>query len=74
MRCLMQRFRQDESGQDLIEYTLLLTFVTLASLSLFISVGSSLEGMWRAANQTFANAAVSSTSSAESPHIDRDFI
>jgi len=43
---LMQKFWQDESGQDLIEYTLLLAFVALASASLFISAGSSVSGIW----------------------------
>jgi Flp pilus assembly pilin Flp len=42
----MQRFWQDESGQDLIEYTLLLAFVALASASLFLSAGNSVSGIW----------------------------
>ena len=46
----MQRFRQDESGQDLIEYTLLMAFVALASASLFISAGTSVSGIWASAN------------------------
>ena len=35
MRSFMQKFWQDESGQDLIEYTLLMAFVALASASIF---------------------------------------
>jgi Flp pilus assembly pilin Flp len=50
MRSFLQRFRQDESGQDLIEYTLLLAFVALASASLFISAGTSVSGIWSSAN------------------------
>jgi Flp pilus assembly pilin Flp len=46
MLSLMQRFWQDESGQDLIEYTLLLAFVALASASLFLSAGNSVSGIW----------------------------
>ena len=32
----MRNFWQDEAGQDLIEYTLLLAFVALASAALFL--------------------------------------
>jgi Flp pilus assembly pilin Flp len=46
MLSFMQRFWRDESGQDLIEYTLLLAFVALASASLFISAGNSVSGIW----------------------------
>ena len=46
MLSFMQKFWQDESGQDLIEYTLLLAFVALASASLFLSAGNSISGIW----------------------------
>jgi Flp pilus assembly pilin Flp len=46
MLSFMQKFWRDESGQDLIEYTLLLAFVALASASLFLSAGSSVQGIW----------------------------
>jgi Flp pilus assembly pilin Flp len=59
---IMTRFLQDEQGQDLIEYTLLLAFVCLASAALFISVGGSVGGIWTTANTnlTTANAAAAS--------------
>jgi len=56
MKTFMQRFWQDESGQDLIEYTLLMAFVALASASLFISAGSSVAGIWVSANTQLAAA------------------
>jgi Flp pilus assembly pilin Flp len=41
-RHVMRNFLiRDEEGQDLIEYTLLLAFVALASAVLFISAGGS---------------------------------
>jgi Flp pilus assembly pilin Flp len=46
----LKRFWQDESGQDLIEYTLLLAFVALASASLFLSAGNSIQGIWSSAS------------------------
>jgi Flp pilus assembly pilin Flp len=54
-------FLRDEQGQDLIEYTLLLAFVCLASAALFLSVGGSVTGIWTSANTdlTTANTAAS---------------
>ena len=43
---IMQHFLRDEQGQDLIEYTLLLAFVALASAALFIDAGGSVSGIW----------------------------
>jgi Flp pilus assembly pilin Flp len=36
----------DEQGQDLIEYTLLMAFVALASAALFIGAGGNVKGIW----------------------------
>ena len=54
-------FAKDEQGQDLIEYTLLLAFVCLASAALFINAGRSVSGIWIATNSrlTAANSAAS---------------
>jgi len=52
----LNRFLQDEQAQDLIEYTLLLAFVCLASAALFISAGGSVAGIWTATNTDLANA------------------
>jgi Flp pilus assembly pilin Flp len=40
----------EESGQDLIEYTLLMAFVALASAALFIGAGGSIKGIWSTSN------------------------
>jgi Flp pilus assembly pilin Flp len=55
------RFLNDEQGQDLIEYTLLMAFVALASAALFIGAGNSISGIWGATNTqlTTANTSVS---------------
>ncbi|HLM98540.1 MAG TPA: hypothetical protein VK335_04625 [Bryobacteraceae bacterium] len=52
----LTNFLQDEQGQDLIEYTLLLAFVCLASAALFISAGTSVSGIWTSTNTDLANA------------------
>jgi Flp pilus assembly pilin Flp len=61
MRSFLKRFWQEESGQDLIEYTLLMAFVALASASLFVSAGSSLTTIWNNASGQLSNAAVSAS-------------
>ncbi len=56
MRQLLKDVLIDEQGQDLVEYTLLLAFVALASAALFISAGGSITGIWTQANQIIVNA------------------
>ena len=46
MKELMLRFVREEEGQDLIEYTLLLAFVCLASAALFINAGTTMANIW----------------------------
>jgi Flp pilus assembly pilin Flp len=43
-------FVRDDQGQDLIEYTLLMAFVALASAALFIGAGGSIKGIWTTSN------------------------
>jgi Flp pilus assembly pilin Flp len=50
------RFLRDDEGQDLIEYTLLLAFVALASAALFIGAGGSIAAIWNIANAQLSNA------------------
>jgi len=57
----LSRFVQDEQGQDLIEYTLLLAFVCLASAALFLSAGGNIAGIWTAANSDLQTANTSAS-------------
>lgn len=57
---LLMNFVREESGQDLIEYTLLLAFVALASAALFINAGGSVNTIWTNANTRLTNAATAS--------------
>lgn len=54
-------FLSDEGGQDLIEYTLLLAFVALASAALFIGAGGSINTIWTTGNSQLSNAATSAS-------------
>jgi len=58
---LWNGFFHDEQGQDLIEYTLLLAFVCLASAALFIGAGGSVSGIWTSANSDLAQANTSAS-------------
>jgi Flp pilus assembly pilin Flp len=55
-RSTFYSFLRDDQGQDLIEYTLLMAFIALASASIFISVGGSTNVIWSAANSQLSSA------------------
>ena len=57
MKQLFLRFVREEEGQDLVEYTLLLAFVCLASAALFIGAGKSMASIWIDTNVILSNAA-----------------
>jgi len=58
----LRNFWNDEQGQDLIEYTLLMAFVALASAALFIGAGKSISTIWTSTNNSLSNAAASASS------------
>jgi Flp pilus assembly pilin Flp len=47
---LLIHFWQDESGQDLIEYSLLITFIAIACLALIGAGRPSVNAIWLATN------------------------
>ena len=55
MNCL-KTFWNEEQGQDLIEYTLLMAFVALASAALFLGAGGSIKGIWTTTNNQLTQA------------------
>ena len=57
MHTFCKCFWDDERGQDLIEYTLMLAFVALASAALFSSAGASVNKIWSKTNSQLSNAA-----------------
>jgi len=52
----IKTFLANEQGQDLVEYSLLLAFVALASAALFIGAGVQIAGIWSLANSSLTNA------------------
>ena len=57
MTTFMRNLWNDEQGQDLIEYTLLMAFVALASAALFITSGTSVSKIWSTTNSQLSVAA-----------------
>ncbi len=50
------RFRRDDRGQDMIEYTLLLMFVAVFMVGMFASLGDEAHGVWNVASSEVAAA------------------
>jgi Flp pilus assembly pilin Flp len=57
MKTFCARLWRDEQGQDLIEYTLMLAFVALASAALFSTAGTSINQIWSKTNSQLSTAA-----------------
>ena len=61
MTAILQLIKSEE-GQDLIEYTLLLAFVLIASAALYINAGGSITGIWTMANSRLDSGVVAAGS------------
>jgi Flp pilus assembly pilin Flp len=62
LKYFLKNFLRDEHGQDLIEYTLLMAFVALASAAIFIGAGGSISSIWTSTNTQLSSAAASAAS------------
>jgi Flp pilus assembly pilin Flp len=54
-------FWTDETGQDLIEYSLLLAFVALVAVALIMGAGKSVMGAWDEGSEVLASANTSAS-------------
>ena len=61
MKNMLMNFVKDEQGQDLIEYTLLMAFIALASAAVFTNAGKSISSIWQSASTQLSNAATSAS-------------
>jgi Flp pilus assembly pilin Flp len=55
------KFWKSENGLDLIEYTLVMAFLALASVSIFIESGGSIRDLWTGSNNQLTNASQSAS-------------
>ena len=58
----IKAFWQDEAGQDLVEYSLLLGFLALGSLALLSSAGKSVTTIWTSISTNLSSAAATAGS------------
>ena len=56
----LRMFWEDERGQDIVEYSLLLAFVCLSGAALFLGMGASTRTLWGIVNTRLAAANQSS--------------
>ncbi len=56
------RFWNDEDGQDLIEYTLLITFIAIACMWFIAGGEPAVNSIWTGANNSIATAATAAGS------------
>lgn len=50
-------FWEDETAQDLVEYSLLLAFIAMAAIALLSAAGTSIKTLWTGVNSQLKNAA-----------------
>ncbi len=53
----LQAFWQEEDGQDLVEYSLLLAFIALAAVALLSGVGGNVSKIWTSISTQVSTAA-----------------
>jgi Flp pilus assembly pilin Flp len=53
---------QEEDGQDLVEYSLLLAFIALGAITLLSNTSKSLNSLWSVISSTLSSAAASASS------------
>lgn len=61
MHAFIRDFLANDQGQDLIEYTLLMAFVAIASAGLFIGAGGDVKGIWSVTNNELTKANVNAS-------------
>jgi Flp pilus assembly pilin Flp len=50
-------FGHDEEGQDLIEYSLLMSFIALSAMAILVAAGGSIKTLWSGINVQLTSAA-----------------
>jgi Flp pilus assembly pilin Flp len=58
---ILKAFWQEEEGQDLVEYSLLLAFIALAAIALLSAAGGSVSSIWTNINTNLTSAATATS-------------
>ena len=56
MKSVLRNLWAGDRGQDLIEYTLLVAFIAVATAAMFIGGGQSISGIWSVSNSQLTQA------------------
>jgi Flp pilus assembly pilin Flp len=56
MRRFLHNLRRDESGQDMVEYVLLLGFIVLAAVAVMTSLRVTISATWSTINSALSSA------------------
>ncbi len=57
MRSFWTKFAQDQMGQDMVEYSLLLGFIAMAGVSVYQTISNNISTIWNDTNTQVQNAA-----------------
>ena len=55
VRRRFKSFCEEEAGQDMVEYSLLLAFIALAAVGLLTGVKTQIKGLWSTVNSTLSS-------------------
>jgi Flp pilus assembly pilin Flp len=58
MKHLFNRFLHEESGQDMIEYILILAFVVIGAAGIAYGIGGDLKNVWQETSKATSDAKV----------------
>lgn len=61
IKSAFQAFWQEEDGQDLVEYALLLAFIALAAVAVLTSLGTGIGTLFKDISNTLSNAATTAS-------------
>ncbi len=56
MKSALKAFWQEEDGQDMVEYALLLAFIALAAVSLLGGIKTQVKTIWNSVNASMTSA------------------
>ena len=62
MPTLLRQLLEDDSGQDLIEYSLIASFIALAATTMIINLGTGVNSVYTTSNTEVQSAATAVTS------------
>lgn len=57
----LRRFWQEDEGQDLVEYALLLAFIALATIAVLSGVSTQVRSLWNSISKALSDAVIAAS-------------